>query len=159
MNPPTRLVMISSLAHGDPSSGARISRLSKALIVGQSLIITALSIWLYREYQDNQYLQTYLSSLFEGQGSIVAFVGLGGILAVGFVGILLKAGNIMGEIEHLSSKVDNRPDEVPAFEAPSTMPVLEVVGSHPVDDISRIHGSMRRWNAWSSRPDPDHNLD
>ena len=143
------------MAYKDPSSGAGISRLSKALIVSQSLIIIALSIWLYREYQDNQYLQTYLSGIFQGQGSIVALLSLGGVLAVGFVGILLKAGNIMGEIEHLSSKVGDRTDAVPAIEARSTMPVLEAVGSYPVDDISRIHGSMRRWNALSRRPDPD----
>ena len=141
----------------NPGSRARIPRLSKYLLVGQSLIIITLSIWLYQEYQNNQYLQTYLSSVFQGQGSIAALLGLGGILAIGFVGILLKAGNIMGDIEHLSSKVGDRTDAVPTLELPAapTMPILEVVGTHPIDDISRIHGSMRRWNERSKRLDSD----
>ena len=141
----------------NPSSKAKIPRLSKYLLLGQSLIIITLSLWLYKEYQNNQYLQTYLSSVFQGQGSIVAVLGLGGILAIGFVGILLKAGNVMGEIERLSSKVDDRMDAVPTLEARarSAMPVLEVVSTRPADDIGRIHGSMRRWNERSKRFDTD----
>ena len=141
----------------DPGSKAEIPGLSKYLLIGQSMIIITLSLWLYKEYQDNQYLQTYLSSVFQGQGSIVALLGLGGILAIGFVGILLKAGSIMGEIEHLSSKVGDLTDAVPTLEtpAPPTMPVLEVVGTQSKDDISRIHGSMRRWNERSKRFDSD----
>ena len=138
-----------------PGSRAKISGLSKGLILAQSLVIVTLSIWLYKEYQDNQYLQTYLSGMFQGQGSIVALLGLGGILALGFVGILLKAGNIMMEIEHLSSKVDDRTDAVQTVEPASAMPMLEVVGPRSRDDISRIHGSMLRWNQRSSRLDPD----
>ena len=143
------------MAPENTGSRAKFSGLSKALIVGQSLIIITLSIWLFKEYQDNQYLQTYLSGLFQGQGSIFALLGLGGILAVGFVGILLKAGSIIGEIEHLSSKVDVQTDTVPNTEVPSAMPVLEVVGPRPVDDVSWIHGSMRRWNERSRRLGPD----
>lgn len=143
------------MANENPGSRANISGLSMAMIFAQSLIILTLSIWLYKEYQDNQYLQTYLSGVFQGQGSMVALLGLAATLAVGFVGILLKAGNIMGEIENLSSKIDNRTEMVRGIEAPSTMPVLDVVGASPTDDISRIRGSMLRWTLRSSRLDRD----
>jgi hypothetical protein len=141
------------MAHDDSPSRANVSRLTKSLLFVQSLIIVALSIWLYREYLNNQYFQTYLAGVFQGQGSIVAILGLGGLLAIGMVGILLKAGNIMGEIEHLSSKIEDQTGTVQAVESPSPMPVLEVVDPHSIDDIGRIHGSMRRWNDRSKYQD------
>ncbi len=41
---------------------------------------------------------------------MIAVLGLGGLLGTALLGILLKAGNILGEIEHLSEKVGDRTD-------------------------------------------------
>ena len=123
------------------------SRLTKCFLLAQSVIIIGLSVWLYNEYLNNQYLQSYLSGAIQGQGSMIAIFGLGGILVVGFVGILLKAGNILGEIEELSTKVVDQSSSAPFFNAAQqSMPVLEIADPRPMDEISRIHGSMRRWN-------------
>jgi hypothetical protein len=141
------------MAHHNSRSRTSVSRMTKSLLVAQSLIILALSIWLYKEYLNNQYLQSYLAVVFQGQGSAVAVLGLGGILAISFVGLLLKAGTIMGEIEHLSSKIDDQTGNVQTIESTSPMPVLEVVDPHSIDDIGRIHSSMRKWNDRSRHQD------
>lgn len=133
------------MAHNDMSSRTNLSTLTKSILFVQSVVIVALSTWLYTEYLSNQYLQTYLVKVFQGTGSLFAMLGLGGILALGLVGTLLKARNIMGEIEQLSSKIEDQTGTNPIVEALSPMPVLELVDSHPTDDIGRIHGSMRRW--------------
>ena len=147
------------MAHDNLHSWANVSRLTKSLLFGQSLIIIALSIWLYNEYLSNQYLKTYLAGVFQGQGPIIAVLGLGGILVIGFVGILLKAGNIMGDIEHLASRIQDQPDTVPNVEASQPMLVLEVVDTGQSDDISRIHRSMLRWNQQSKPPEQDISLE
>ena len=142
------------MAEDQRRSWSNLSRLTKCLLVSQSVIIIGLSVWLYNEYRNNQYLQSYLARALQGQGSIIALVGLGGILAVGFVGILLKAGNILGEIEEISSDVKQRSSSAPLIDPPKqSMPVLERVDPQPTDEISRIHGSMRRWNERSRTQD------
>jgi hypothetical protein len=114
----------------------------------QATVIVGLTIWVYNEYVNNQYLQTYLISLFRGKGSMIAFLGLGGLLVTALGGILLKAGNILGEIEHLSEEASDRMGGVRKSgpEAPTPMPVLRIVEAEPVDEIGRLHDSLGRWN-------------
>src|SRR5437899_9939872 len=82
-------------------------RFVRIVLLLQAMIIVGLSAWIYNEYVNNQYLQMYLFSLFQGRGSVIAVIGFGGLLGTALIGILLKAGNILGEIEHLSEKVRN----------------------------------------------------
>lgn len=131
------------MGYDDKSSRTSLSKLTVSILFGQSLIIVALSTWLYTEYRSNQYLQTYLVNAFQGTGSLFAMLGLGGILALGLVGILIKARSIMGEIEQFSSKIEDQTGTEPIVEALSPMPVLELVDPRPTSDIGRIHGSMR----------------
>jgi len=79
----------------------------------QAAIIVGLSVWMYNEYMSNSYLRTYLASLPQGAGSIVAVMSLGGLIAIVLVGILLKAGSVLGDIEHLSEKVEDHADVHP----------------------------------------------
>ena len=123
-----------------------VSLLVKGVLVLQAAIIVGLSVWMYNEYVSNQYLQTYLLSLFQGKGSLIAVLGFGGLVVTALVGILMKAGNILGEIEHLSEKVETPNVGTAAREKPTTMPVLKVVEAEPVDEIGRLHRSLRRWN-------------
>jgi len=123
-----------------------VSLLVKGVLVLQAAIIVGLSVWMYNEYVSNQYLQTYLLSLFQGKGSLIAVLGFGGLVVTALVGILMKAGNILGEIEHLSEKVEIPNVGTAAREKPTTMPVLKVVEAEPVDEIGRLHRSLRRWN-------------
>ena len=119
----------------------------KIVLLLQPMVIVGLSAWIYNEYVNNQYLQMYLSSLFQGRGSMIAVIGFGGLLGTALIGILLKAGNILGEIEHLSEKVEDRTVVTLARPERSTlMPVLLVKQAEPVDDIGRLHRSLRRWN-------------
>src|SRR6267378_1881488 len=123
------------------------SRFVKVTLVLQAMIIVGLSAWVYNEYVNNSYLQTYLAALFRGTGSIIAVMSLGGLVVTFLLGILLKAGNILGDIEHLSKKVvDQTPVAQSGPERSISMPVLKVVEFEPVDDISRLHSSLRRWN-------------
>ncbi|TMI12023.1 hypothetical protein E6H33_11150 [Candidatus Bathyarchaeota archaeon] len=113
----------------------------------QTAIIVGLSVWMYNEYVSNLYLQTYLASRLQGTGSIIGVMGLGGLVAMVLVGILLKAGNILGDIDHLSERVEDQTDVAQArLETSMTMPVLKVAEAEPVDEISRLHRSLRRWN-------------
>src|SRR3989442_13560449 len=80
----------------------------KIVLLLQAMIIVGLSAWIYNEYVNNQYLQMYLFSLFQGRGSVIAVIGFGVLLGTALIGSLLKAGNIFGEIEHLSEKVEDR---------------------------------------------------
>ena len=123
-----------------------VSLLVKGVLVLQAAIIVGLSVWMYNEYVSNQYLQTYLLSLFQGKGSLIAVLGFGGLVVTALVGILMKAGNILGEIEHLSEKVETPLVSPAAQEKLATMPVLKVVEAEPVDEVGRLHRSLRRWN-------------
>jgi len=123
----------------------------KFLIVVQTAIIVGLSVWMYNEYVSNLYLQTYLASRLQGTGSIIGVMGLGGLVAMVLVGILLKAGNILGEIEHLSEKVGNGTDANTATVSRSAqMPVLKVANREPRTEIGKLHGSMQRWKERSN---------
>ena len=83
---------------------------------------------------------------------MIAVLGLGGLLGTALLGILLKAGDILGEIEHLSEKVGDRTDVTQAgVERSMTMPVLKVVVAEPVDEIGRLHRSLQRWNERSKQ--------
>src|SRR3989442_9544263 len=88
-------------------------RFVRIVLVLQALVIAGLSAWIYNEYVNNQYLQMYLFSLFQGRGSVIAVIGFGGLLGTALIGILLKAGNIFGVIENLSEKVDDRKVVIP----------------------------------------------
>jgi len=101
---------------------------------------------MYNEYMSNSYLRTYLASLLQGAGSIVAVMSLGGLIAIVLVGILLKAGSVLGDIEHLSEKVEDHADVTDARPDDWPMPLLKVVEPEPADEISRLHSSLRRWN-------------
>jgi hypothetical protein len=128
-------------------SWSKVPRFVKVVLVLQAVVIVGLSVWMYKEYASNAYLQTYLFSLFQGKGSIIAVLGLGGLLGTALVGILLKAGNILGEIENLSEKVQRQTGATQVrAETPMTMPVLKVVVAEPVDEIGRLHRSLQRWN-------------
>jgi hypothetical protein len=119
----------------------------KVLLVLQTTIIVGLSVWMYNEYLSNSYLRTYLASLFRERGSVIPVMGLGGLIAIVLVGILLKASSVFGDIQRLSERVENQTDIAQAHpEMSITMPVLKVVEPEPVDEISRLHGSLRRWN-------------
>jgi len=111
------------------------------------VVIVGLSVWMYNEYVNNPYLQVYVLSMFQGIGSMVAVLGLGGILGTALLGILLKAGNILGEIQGLSETVGDRTDLIQVRPQRSmSMPVLQVKETEPVDEIGRLHSSLRRWN-------------
>jgi hypothetical protein len=132
------------------NSWSRVPPFVKILLVSQAGLIIGLSAWIYNEYMNNRYLQTYVSSLVSGGGSMIAFLGLGGVLGTALLGILLKAGNILGEIEHLSEKVENSTDDTEASpERSASMPVLQIKGGEPVDEVGRLHSSLRRWNEQS----------
>ncbi len=123
-----------------------VSSFVKGVLVLQAAIIVGLSVWMYNEYVSNPYLQRYLLGLFQGKGSLIAVLGFGGLVVTTLAGILLKAGNILGEIEHLSEKVETPLVSPAAQEKLATMPVLKVVEAEPVDEIGRLHRSLRRWN-------------
>ena len=123
------------------------SRFVRAILVLQIAVIVGLSLWIYNEYVSNAYLRTYLASVLQGQGSIITVMSLGGFVATVLVGILLKAGNILGDIDDLSERVEDQTDVVHTLpEISITMPVLKIVEPDPVDEISRLHSSLRRWS-------------
>ena len=126
-----------------------VSLFVRAVLVLQAAIIVGLSVWMYNEYVSNPYLQTYLLGLFQGKGSLIAVLGFGGLIGTVLVGILLKAGSILGQIENLSEKVENKNIDKAGMRKSTTMPVLKVVDPEPVDEIGRLHRSLRRWNEQS----------
>ncbi|OLE68028.1 hypothetical protein AUF78_18005 [archaeon 13_1_20CM_2_51_12] len=127
-------------------SWSSIPGFARIILVIQAIAIAVLSGWLYNEYVNNQYLQVYMLSLFQGRGSFLAVIGFGGLVGTALVGILLKAGNILGEIEHLSEKVGNGTDTNTATVSRSAqMPVLKVANREPRSEIGQLHGSLRRW--------------
>jgi hypothetical protein len=109
-----------------------------------------LSAWIYNEYVNNQYLQGYLFSLFDGKGPMLATLGIGGVIATTLVGILLKAGNVLGEIQDLSEKVEDASYAVAPVLVSSELPVLEIAHREPKNEIGRLHGSLQRWKERSS---------
>jgi len=132
-------------------SWSNVPGFAKILLVIQAITIAVLSGWLYNEYVNNQYLQIYLFSMFQGRGSFLAVIGFGGLIGTALVGILLKAGNILGEIEHLSEKVGNGTDANTATVSRSAqMRALKVANREPRTEIGKLHGSMQRWKERSN---------
>jgi len=137
------------VVRGIRSSWSSIPGFAKILLVIQAIAIAVLSGWLYNEYVNNQYLQAYLFSLFEGKGSFLAVIGFGGLVGTSLVGLLLKAGNIRGEIEHLSEKVGKETDTSTVSRS-AQVPVLKIANREPRTEIGRLHGSMQRWKERSN---------
>ena len=137
------------MVRGIGSSWSSIPGFAKILLVIQAIAIAVLSGWIYNEYVNNQYLQVYLFSLFEGKGSLLAVIGFGGLVGTALVGLLLKAGNILGEIEHLSEKVGNETDTSTVSRS-AQVPVLKIANREPRTEIGRLHGSMQRWKERSN---------
>jgi hypothetical protein len=53
-----------------------VPRFVKIVLLLQAVIIIGLSVWMCKECASNAYVQTYLLSLFQGNGSIIAVLGL-----------------------------------------------------------------------------------
>jgi hypothetical protein len=124
---------------------------AKILLVVQAMVIVGLSAWFYNEYVNNQYLQAYMLSILAGKESALAVLGLGGLVGTALIGILLKAGNILGEIEHISEKVDAGTDPNNGTVSRSEeMPVLKIVSRDPRTEIGQLHVSMQRWKERSN---------
>jgi Na+-translocating ferredoxin:NAD+ oxidoreductase RnfE subunit len=123
---------------------------AKILLVVQAVVIVVLSSWMYSEYVNNQYLQAYLYGLLAGQGSVLAMLSLGGVVGTALIGILLKAGNILGEIEHLSDNAETVLEErAVTVVKQNLMPVLKVARPGPKGEIGQLHGSLQRWKEHS----------
>jgi hypothetical protein len=114
----------------------------------QAIVIVGLSSWIYNEYVNNRYLQMYMLSLFDGQGPVLAILGVGGAVGTALIGILLKAGNVLGEIEHLSENVGagaGTDRNTATILTSARMPVLKIANREPRNEIGRLHGSLQRW--------------
>ena len=132
-------------------SWSSVPGFARILLAVQGIVIVGLSAWIYNEYVNNQYLQIYVFRLFDGKGAMLAILGIGGVVATALVGILLKAGDVLGEIEDLSENVQARTDEpTTTVEKSTQMPNLRIVKREPKTEIGRLHGSLRRWKERSS---------
>jgi len=131
-------------------SSSSVPRLARILLIVQAIVIVGLSAWIYNEYVNNQYLQGYLFGLFDGKGPMLATLGIGGVVGTALVGILLKAGNVLGQIEDLSEKVETRSYADATVLMAIEMPVLRVARREPRNEIGRLHGSLQRWKEGSS---------
>ncbi|HEV2119179.1 MAG TPA: hypothetical protein VGS11_03585 [Candidatus Bathyarchaeia archaeon] len=124
---------------------------ARILLAVQAIVIVGLAGWVYNEYLNNQYLQVYMYGLLAGRESMLAIVGFGGLVGTALIGILLKAGNILGEIEHLSEKVEAGSDmKTVGVQESSPMPVLKIARPETRDEIGQLHGSMQRWKKRSN---------
>jgi len=132
-------------------SWSTVPGFAKVLLAVQAVIIVGLSAWMCNEYVNNRYLQVYLLSLFDARGSLLTIMGLWGLVGTVLIGILLKAGNILGEIEHLSEKAGAGIDtSTPTVSRSTLIPVLKVANPEPRTEIGRLYGSMRRWKERSN---------
>jgi len=132
-------------------SWSSVPGFAKILLIVQAVVIVGLSSWIYNEYVNNQYLQLYMFGLFDGKGSLFAIIGLGGLVGTALIGILLKAGNILGEIEHLSEKVGTGTDvKMMTYAKPTPTLVLKIARPESKDETGRLHGSLQRWKERSN---------
>jgi hypothetical protein len=131
-------------------SWSSVPGFARILLVVQAIVIVGLTGWIYNEYVNNQYLQGYLFGLFDGKGPMLATLGIGGVVGTALVGILLKAGNVLGQIEDLSEKVDALSHADAPLLVSAEMPVLQIAHHEPKNEIGRLHGSLQRWKERSS---------
>lgn len=76
---------------------------AKAIMVLQTLIILSLSFWLHQEYQNNQYLQTYVNTSLQGTGFVaVALATITGFSTVAVV-LFKKLRQAHRELEEVLS--------------------------------------------------------
>lgn len=135
-------------------SWSSIPVFARVLLIIQAVVIVGLATWIYNEYLNNQYLQGYMFSLLDGKGPMLATLGIGGVVGTALIGILLKAGNVLGEIESLSEKVETKSYVNSTIVQDSTpMPVLRIASREPRDEIGQLHGYMRRWKDRSGSGD------
>ncbi len=68
------------------SAWRRIPGFAKTIMVLQSIVIFSLSFWIYQEYQNNQYLQTYVNTSLQGMElAIIALASITGFSTVALV--------------------------------------------------------------------------
>src|SRR5712691_2349191 len=83
----------------DVSDGKSIPGFAKTLLFVQTVIILFMSFWIYQEYQNNVYLQSYVNgNLQAGSFTTLVFISIG-LFTIVAIGLFLKLRSTRNELE------------------------------------------------------------
>src|SRR5436853_7482379 len=83
----------------------------KVLLLLQSFIIAYLGFWMYENYQNDFYFQTYVNASLQGSGFAIVALSSVGIFSAVAMGLYMKLRRTHKELEHLISTEHSAPEE------------------------------------------------
>src|SRR5207302_5173419 len=83
----------------------------KILVVLQSFVIAYLGFWMYQNYQNDFYFQTYVNASLQGSGFAIVALSSVGIFSAVAMGLYMKLRRTHKELEHLISTEHSAPEE------------------------------------------------
>lgn len=127
------------------SPSRRVPGPVKILLLVQSLVIAYLGFWVYENYQNDFYFQSYVNSSLQGSGfTIVALSSIGIFTAVA-VGLYLKLRRTHRELEHLILNEHSVPEEQGSktlLEPHLEQHLIEMIRKSTPSDASGASSSM-----------------
>src|SRR2546427_1333723 len=83
----------------------------KVLLIVQSFVIAYLGIWMYENYQNDFYFQTYVNSSLQGSGFTIVALSSVAIFSAVAMGLYMKLRRTHTELEHLILTEHAPPEE------------------------------------------------
>src|SRR5437667_3359034 len=83
----------------------------KVLLIVQSLAIAYLGFWMYENYQNDFYFQSYVNASLQGSGFAIVALSSVGIFSAVAMGLYMKLRRTHRELEHLISTEHSAPEE------------------------------------------------
>jgi hypothetical protein len=104
----------------------------KIFLIVQSFVIAYLGFWMYENYQNDYYFQTYVNASLQGSGFTIIALSIVGIFSAVAMGLYLKLRRTHKELEDLILT------EHPAPEAQGSKTILEPhVEQHLIEMIRK----------------------
>ena len=82
----------------------------KVLLLLQSFVIAYLGFWMYENYQNDFYFQSYVNASLQGSGFTIVALSSVGIFSAVAMGLYLKLRRTHRELEHLISTEHSQSD-------------------------------------------------
>src|SRR6266436_7197699 len=83
----------------------------KILVLLQTFVIAYLGFWMYENYQNDFYFQTYVNSSLQGSGFTIVALSSVGIFSAVAMGLYMKLRRTHRELEHLILTEHAPPEE------------------------------------------------
>ncbi len=117
----------------------------KILLIVQSFVITYLGFWMYENYQNDFYFQSYVNASFQGSGFTIVALSSVGIFSAVAMGLYMKLRRTHRELEHLILTEHSAPEEQGSktiLEPHVEQHLIEMIRKSTPSEASGVSSSM-----------------